>query len=687
MTDKHDKKGFSGLSSLTSDITNIEEPINSESKTETKLSSDNQATAPKSKATPAKVQSISHSSSEKMSKEKSDGSSGGKWILGIISILFVIWLVNHESNKKPSYNSPPQSDGQNRFVSEMPTSSRVKNPDMQFTKPTSIGTDNVLSIPEIRWCIRESIRIETMKDIIDINDNIDEFNRNVDDYNSYCGSYRYRQGSQQSAERDVESYRSQIVAEAVQQAKQLGQPSLSSYPLASSNDSISNTPSVAIPPPIQPPSPFQDSLPQDKSLGESNDRLVGVTETPLKLTPIEDTNAKFKVMVNAEQANVRLSPEKQNNILGVVTQGQQLNVISESGDYFLVKTSEGDGFIHNSVVQGLDGSSFSSSKVNDDSQSNLIITNQNKGSPEITPPVVNSVNSTKEKFKVIVTSLEANVRKTPQKADNILGIVKQGERLSVVDITDDYYLVSTSSGDVFIHNSTVQSEPKETNTKTSDEKMTIDNIAYKNKPETHNSIVQSESKENNKMNNNTNLSDINMTMDNLPYEDQSAIESACIGVKSQGAAVYRECVKNQLDQLKGSIPMNIDNLPYEDQSAIESACIGVKSQGAAVYRKCVKNQLDQLKGSTPINIDNLPYDDRSAIESVCIMVKSQGAAAYRKCVKQQVDQLQGTVAVDISHFPYNDQSAISSACVLTRSQGAAAYRRCVKQQVDQLNKN
>ena len=564
--DEKSKKGFSGLSDLTSDITSIDEPIISEPKTETEKFSDKQSSPNQSEITHAddSVQqpSTSQSSIKKGDKEERGGGSGGKWIIGIIGFLLVIWFFNERSDN-PSYNSSSQdyNSMQNTPSTEIPTSSKVKNSVLQYTKPTSIGTDNVLSIPEIRWCIRESIRIKTMKDIIDISGSIDEFNRNVDDYNSYCGSYRYRQGSQQSAERDVESYRSQIVAEAVQQAKQLGQPSLSSYPLSSSNDSISNTPSVAIPPPIQPPSPFQDSLQQDNPLGEGNDSFMDVAATPLELTPITDINEKFKVVVKTEQANIRMQPKKQENILGIVMQGQQLSVINKSGDYFLIATSAGNGFIHNSVVQALDGSNLSLSKKKDDSQSSQIIISQNKAPPEVKYPMVTSVNSTKEKFKVIVKAIEANLRKSPQKTDNILGIVKQGERLSVIDIIGDYYLVGTSSGNVFIHNS----------------------------------AVQQESKENNKPNNDANISDGDVTINNLPYEDQSAIQTACVHAHVQGAAAYRKCVKQQVDQLKGTPPVSIDNLPYEDRSAIQTACAHAHVQGAAAYRKCLNNQVDQLR--------------------------------------------------------------------------------------------
>ncbi len=146
-----------------------------------------------------------------VSSENSSEGSAGKWILGIVVIICVIiWvgeLVNNSgsSNTKPTYNS----------------SSPYQNYDpevvLQYSKP-SIGTNNVLSVSQIRWCIRESIRIEAIRDIIDTNEGIDAFNQIINDYNSRCGSYQYSQGSRQHAERDIEAYRSQIVKEAIRDA-------------------------------------------------------------------------------------------------------------------------------------------------------------------------------------------------------------------------------------------------------------------------------------------------------------------------------------------------------------------------------------------------------------------------------------------------------------------------------------
>jgi hypothetical protein len=65
-----------------------------------------------------------------------------------------------------------------------------------------------------------------MRKLLVTNEGINEFNRHVTDFNNCCGSYRYRRGSLEIAQRDVENNRSSIVSEAVQDAAILNQASV-----------------------------------------------------------------------------------------------------------------------------------------------------------------------------------------------------------------------------------------------------------------------------------------------------------------------------------------------------------------------------------------------------------------------------------------------------------------------------
>jgi len=196
-----DKKGFSWLSDLASEVSGIDEPIKPEPKAKAKPSTPKQPPQHQWEAAPSEPERKTTSSPppiETVSSGKSGSGSGGKWILGIIGVIFVIWLINNGGESNTT-----QSAG------------------LQYTKP-SVGTNNVLTVPEIRWCIRKGIRIEAMQDVINTLTQVGQFNRVVNDYNSRCGSYRYRQGSKLRAERDVEPYRNQITAEAIRWVRQLG---------------------------------------------------------------------------------------------------------------------------------------------------------------------------------------------------------------------------------------------------------------------------------------------------------------------------------------------------------------------------------------------------------------------------------------------------------------------------------
>lgn len=217
MADDNDKnkKGFSGLSDLASNVSGIDEPVTPEPKAEAKPSTPKQPPQHQREAAPSKpeleaasppptVETVSPWSS------RSDGTDG-KWIIGIIGVIFVFWLINNagQSNKEPSYTPAPA----------VQTPSTTQSAGLQYTKP-SVGTDNVLSVSEISWCIRESIRIDAMRNVIG-KTVFNEFNLIINDYNSRCGRYRYRQSSKSQAKRDVEAYRSQIVLEAIRDARQL----------------------------------------------------------------------------------------------------------------------------------------------------------------------------------------------------------------------------------------------------------------------------------------------------------------------------------------------------------------------------------------------------------------------------------------------------------------------------------
>ncbi|WP_291332397.1 peptidoglycan-binding domain-containing protein [Desulfovibrio sp.] len=236
-------KGFSALSGLASELHGLDAIIIPESRNSTPplatTASQNQAeTASTAGAKPGNAsQSIAVSSST------GNEWTGGKWVVIAIAIVLLICLLNSKSNKSPSYS--PQTPSPS-YSSPQPSPAPPGKPQnapstaaLEYTKPSS-GTNNVLSVTEIRWCIKHSIRIEAMRSGISSNDGIEKFNSIVQDYNSRCGSYQYRKESRSQAEREVEVYRAQIVAEAIREARQMDSRSNQSSSAGQSNNLTRN---------------------------------------------------------------------------------------------------------------------------------------------------------------------------------------------------------------------------------------------------------------------------------------------------------------------------------------------------------------------------------------------------------------------------------------------------------------
>lgn len=110
----------------------------------------------------------------------------------------------------PEYSSQPPSAS-----ATSPASDRKEAPapaSQTYKKPAE-GSNRILSVDEISWCLREEIRIEAIRDMSTTTMEVINFNRRIDDYNRRCGSYRYRSGDLDTARRRVEAVRGKIIAE------------------------------------------------------------------------------------------------------------------------------------------------------------------------------------------------------------------------------------------------------------------------------------------------------------------------------------------------------------------------------------------------------------------------------------------------------------------------------------------
>ena len=128
------------------------------------------------------------------------GSSGLKWLAGLVGLGALLWgfVVIRDSG-----GSPPRS-----AVSLLSPQSQA----LEVAMPQG-GRGRKLSVAEIRWCLREDIRIETLQTRLTTNTETERFNDLVNSYNHRCTHFEYRDDDLAQARRDIDDARSLIVAE------------------------------------------------------------------------------------------------------------------------------------------------------------------------------------------------------------------------------------------------------------------------------------------------------------------------------------------------------------------------------------------------------------------------------------------------------------------------------------------
>lgn len=175
-------KGFSGLSSLVSDIGSPLQPTEERPEDAKPVSSQSPITRTQAGTQPAATPKPHFPPAVTPSK-----ATAGKWILGIAIAIGAFWFIN-EANRQPS-----------RPTEEIPPQ----------------GRDMVLTAAQVRYCVAEDIRIDAARALVYGHNSldVDRFNEYVGDYNSRCGKFRYRQGALESARRDLAPYQNVLQSE------------------------------------------------------------------------------------------------------------------------------------------------------------------------------------------------------------------------------------------------------------------------------------------------------------------------------------------------------------------------------------------------------------------------------------------------------------------------------------------
>lgn len=128
-----------------------------------------------------------------------------KWLTGLASIAALASFPSamHEAETYPSTVRTPSTQ-------ELP----------QTVRP-AIGKNRPFSVAEIRWCMSQHIRLQTIRPRLATRRAIDRYNELAGDYGHRCNGYEYRESERQQARRDIDGARRQIVDAALENIQRL----------------------------------------------------------------------------------------------------------------------------------------------------------------------------------------------------------------------------------------------------------------------------------------------------------------------------------------------------------------------------------------------------------------------------------------------------------------------------------
>lgn len=219
---KKDGKGFAGLDSMVSDVS--DDVRNVSSKPEQKRQEPPRTPPPSSpsvQSEPVQPQPTPQSRPAPIVSGKQP--SGGKnWFVWGGIIFFLIWVFGNsgKSNNTNSYSPPPPSYSAPSSYSPTPAPAPAPVPapavvSSDGEKPP-VGNGLSFNREQIRYCLTEKYRISAIEGILDNthSNEVTAFNAMVDDYNSRCSHFRYRRGMLEGVRSEVDANQASIAASA-----------------------------------------------------------------------------------------------------------------------------------------------------------------------------------------------------------------------------------------------------------------------------------------------------------------------------------------------------------------------------------------------------------------------------------------------------------------------------------------
>lgn len=197
-------KGFSGLNSMASDISEGTRSVKCDAIESSEPSKDN---------TEFVFSSVEQSKPTKVNPNTASSSyctkNIVKWVVGLAIVFFLALGRLYEQKPTPKSKSTSPAKQSSIYFESQPSANYPQLPStvsqLKLETPP-VGSSHVLNINQIRYCQTEKIRIEAIKTIVNDNNHTEivRFNNLVDDYNSRCGKYKYMNDDLQTVKRELE---------------------------------------------------------------------------------------------------------------------------------------------------------------------------------------------------------------------------------------------------------------------------------------------------------------------------------------------------------------------------------------------------------------------------------------------------------------------------------------------------
>lgn len=139
--------------------------------------------------------------------------SGGTWFWWLVALVGAWWFFGKSDGHKPSRSANTPAAAQ-ATASGRPSQGQASPRSGAESKPPP-GQDRVLTVPQLRYCTSERVRLDGAQSVMDRQNDADvaRFNTWVADFNSRCGSYKYQTADLDSVRQEVDANKARLLAE------------------------------------------------------------------------------------------------------------------------------------------------------------------------------------------------------------------------------------------------------------------------------------------------------------------------------------------------------------------------------------------------------------------------------------------------------------------------------------------